>query len=163
MIFGLDDGHEVAVCDPRRFGTGERTLGRSARRRYAGSPRPGCPMPSPAPTLVSHGDIRGPPGSAARVGPSAAGPRPTCQRSRVRVRRSDAAGKGGRQATRSARPAHDSRGALTCRWRTATRCRRMRISASLDPGRTGRAGRASRTRASTASERAQHRQVGESQ
>jgi formamidopyrimidine-DNA glycosylase len=28
--FGLDNGHEIAFCDPRRFGTGELALGRRA-------------------------------------------------------------------------------------------------------------------------------------
>ena len=34
VTFGLDDGHELAFCDPRRFGTGELALGRAARDAF---------------------------------------------------------------------------------------------------------------------------------
>ncbi len=32
--FGLDDGHELRFCDPRRFGTGELALGDAAREAF---------------------------------------------------------------------------------------------------------------------------------
>src|SRR5919202_590676 len=32
--FGLDDGHELRFCDPRRFGTGELALGAPARDAF---------------------------------------------------------------------------------------------------------------------------------
>ena len=32
--FGLDDGHELRFCDPRRFGTGELALGAAARDAF---------------------------------------------------------------------------------------------------------------------------------
>jgi formamidopyrimidine-DNA glycosylase len=32
--FGLDDGHELRFCDPRRFGTGELALGAAARDEF---------------------------------------------------------------------------------------------------------------------------------
>ncbi len=34
VTFGLDDAHEVAFCDPRRFGTGELVLGAEALRAF---------------------------------------------------------------------------------------------------------------------------------
>jgi formamidopyrimidine-DNA glycosylase len=35
--FGLDDGHELRFCDPRRFGTGELALGPAARDAFFAS------------------------------------------------------------------------------------------------------------------------------
>jgi formamidopyrimidine-DNA glycosylase len=35
--FGLDDGHELRFCDPRRFGTGELALGAGARDAFFAS------------------------------------------------------------------------------------------------------------------------------
>jgi formamidopyrimidine-DNA glycosylase len=35
--FGLDDGHELRFCDPRRFGTGELALGAAARDAFFAS------------------------------------------------------------------------------------------------------------------------------
>jgi len=37
VTFGLDDGHELAFCDPRRFGTGELVLGPEALRAFFAS------------------------------------------------------------------------------------------------------------------------------
>ncbi|HZO36509.1 MAG TPA: bifunctional DNA-formamidopyrimidine glycosylase/DNA-(apurinic or apyrimidinic site) lyase [Solirubrobacteraceae bacterium] len=37
VVFGLDDGHELRFCDPRRFGTGELMLGRDARDAFFAS------------------------------------------------------------------------------------------------------------------------------
>jgi len=34
VTFGLDDAHEVAFCDPRRFGTGELALGRDGLEAF---------------------------------------------------------------------------------------------------------------------------------
>jgi formamidopyrimidine-DNA glycosylase len=34
VSFGLDDGHELRFCDPRRFGTGELALGGAARDAF---------------------------------------------------------------------------------------------------------------------------------
>jgi formamidopyrimidine-DNA glycosylase len=34
VIFGLDDGHALRFCDPRRFGTGELALGEDARDAF---------------------------------------------------------------------------------------------------------------------------------
>ncbi len=34
VTFGLDDAHELAFCDPRRFGTGELALGSQARAAF---------------------------------------------------------------------------------------------------------------------------------
>jgi formamidopyrimidine-DNA glycosylase len=40
VTFGLDDAHEVAFCDPRRFGTGELAVGRAALAAFL-APRVG--------------------------------------------------------------------------------------------------------------------------
>jgi len=34
VVFGLDDGHELRFCDPRRFGTGEIAIGTEARDAF---------------------------------------------------------------------------------------------------------------------------------
>jgi formamidopyrimidine-DNA glycosylase len=34
VVFGLDDGHEVRFCDPRRFGTGELAIGHEALEAF---------------------------------------------------------------------------------------------------------------------------------
>src|SRR5450756_2238015 len=81
--------------------------------------------------------------------------RSACQRSRVRgelIRRSWRSwlpGSCRASAASTARSAHDSLGFLTCRWRTATWCRRIRSSASL--ARSDRASKASQpnTRSTT--------------
>ena len=34
VVFGLDDGHQLRFCDPRRFGTGELAIGPEARDAF---------------------------------------------------------------------------------------------------------------------------------
>jgi formamidopyrimidine-DNA glycosylase len=34
VVFGLDDGHEIRFCDPRRFGTGELAIGHEALEAF---------------------------------------------------------------------------------------------------------------------------------